>query len=203
MTVDSTLRIHAKRHPNKAAVHTADRSITYAELDRSVTCLAHHFLDQGLRSGDRVAVHWSNSIECVQLLLAAFRAGLVAVPINLRLKAPEIAYIFEHSSARICFSEPALAAVAEEARPGGDFEIVTQLPAVTPNPRPLPEVDPAQPAVILYTSGTAARPKGVTHTHRTLLATALLWASIPTGPDDTFLPITQLTHASGLCHLLV
>jgi len=202
MTVGCTLHSHAKGQPNKAAVHTADRSITYAELDTSVARLAHHLLDRGLRPGDRVAVHWSNSIETVQLLLAAFRAGLIAVPINLRLKAPEIAYIFEHSGARICFSEPALAAVAEEARSGGEPEIVTQLPALTANPGPLPEVDPAQPAVILYTSGTTARPKGVIHTHRSLLATALLYTSVIGGPDDTFLPTTQLMHASGLNSVL-
>src|SRR5215472_17091699 len=202
MTVGCTLHSHAKRQPNKAAVHTADRSITYAELDTSVACLARHLLDRGLRPGDRVAMHWSNTIEAVQLLLAAFRAGLVAVPINLRLKAPEIAYIFEHSAARACFSEPALAAVAEEARSGRDLEVVTQLPPITINSGPLPEVDPAQPAVILYTSGTTARPKGVTHSHRTLLATALIWVSIPIGPDDTEFPITQVTHASGLCFLL-
>src|SRR5215469_14050263 len=125
MTVDSTLRIHAKRQPDKAAVLTAEHSITYVELDTSVTYLAGHLLDRGLRPGDRVAVHWSNSIESVKLLLAAFRAGLVAVPINLRLKAPEIAYIFQHSATRICFSEPALAAVAEEARTGDGPEVVT------------------------------------------------------------------------------
>jgi len=113
--ISSLLHHHAERQPSKAAVLTAERSITYAELDASVTCLAGYFLDRGLRPGDRVAVHWSNSIETVQLLLAAFRVGLVAVPVNLRLKLAEIAYIFEHSGARICFSEPALAALAEEA----------------------------------------------------------------------------------------
>ena len=203
MTVDSSLHSHAKGQPSRAAVRTADRSITYAELDTSVTCLARHLLDRGLHPGDRVAVHWSNSIEAVQLLLAVFRAGLVAVPINLRLKAPEVAYIFKHSSARICFSEAALTAVAEEARSGGNPEIATQLPAITTNPRPLAEIDPAQPAVILYTSGSTARPKGVTHTHRSLFETALIWVSIPIGPDDTLLPVTQLAHASGLDHLLI
>jgi long-chain acyl-CoA synthetase len=128
--VDKVLHHHAERQPSKAAVLTTERGITYGELDTSVTCLARHLLDRGLQPGDRVALHWSNSIETVQLLLAAFRAGLVAVPINLRLTAPEIAYIFQHASTRICFSEPALAAVAEEARSGGSLEIVTQLPAV-------------------------------------------------------------------------
>src|SRR6516165_5151343 len=116
MTLDDLLHQYAERQPGKAAVVTIERSITYSELDASVTCLARHFLERGLRPGDRIAVHWSNSIETVQLLLAAFRAGLVAVPINLRLKPAEIAYIFEHSGARICFSEPALAALAEQAR---------------------------------------------------------------------------------------
>ncbi len=67
MTVDRALRSHAERQPSKAAVRTADRSITYDELETSVTCLARHLLDRGLQPGDRVAVHWSNSIETVQL----------------------------------------------------------------------------------------------------------------------------------------
>ena len=108
MTLGNLLHRHSERQPGKAAVLTIERSISYAELDASVSSLARHFLDQGLRPGDRVAVHWSNSIEAALLLLAAFRAGLVAVPVNVRLKPAEIAYIFDHSKARICFSEPAL-----------------------------------------------------------------------------------------------
>ncbi len=199
MTLDDTFHRHAERQPNKAAVRTAERSISYAELDASVTCLAGHFLDRGLRPGDRLAVHWTNCIEAVQLLLAAFRAGLVAVPINLRLKALEIAYMFEHSAARICFSEPGLATIAEEARRGGCPEVVSQFPEVTSGFWSLPEIDPAQPAVILYTSGTTARPKGVTHTHRSLFETAALTSAfVPATPDDILLVMTPLMHASGL-----
>jgi long-chain acyl-CoA synthetase len=203
MTVDNALHRHAEQQPGKTAVLTAERGITYGELDASVSCLAHHFVERGLRPGDRVAVHWSNSIETVQLLLAAFRAGLVAVPVNLRLKPAEVAYIFEHSAARICFSEPALAAVAEEARRGNGPEIVSQLPPLTTVPAPLPDVDPTQPAVILYTSGTTARPKGVVHTHRSLFDTALLTVSLPVVSGDTLLAMTQLTHASGLYIVLL
>ena len=198
MTLVDLLHHHAEWQPGKAAVLTAEHSITYAELDASVTCLARHFRDRGLRPGDRVAVHWSNSIEAAQLLLAALRTGLVAVPVNLRLKAAEIAYIFEHSAARICFSEPALVALAEEACRGGVLEIVSQMPPLTTLPALLPEVDPKQPALILYTSGTTARPKGVTHTHRTLLETARLLTPDPVGHGDTLLVITQMMHVSGL-----
>jgi long-chain acyl-CoA synthetase len=92
----------------------------------------------------------------------------------------------------------ALAAVAEEARPGGSPEIVSQLPTLTTVVGPLPEVDPTRPVVILYTSGTTARPKGVTHTHRTLFENARLTTLIGVDPGDTLLVITQLMHASGL-----
>ena len=116
MLVDRSLRTHARTQPDKVAVVTAERSISYRELDSSVTYLAGHLLERGYAPGDRIAIHWSNSIEAVQLLLATFRAGMIAVPINLRLKSAEIAYILEHSAARLCFSEPALATLAEEAR---------------------------------------------------------------------------------------
>ena len=49
MTIHNSLRHHAKRQPDKAAMLTAERSITYGELDVSVTCLAHHLLDRGLQ----------------------------------------------------------------------------------------------------------------------------------------------------------
>ena len=72
----------------------------------------------GFPPGDRVAIHWSNSIETVQIFFAIFKAGLIAVPISLRLKVPEVAWIPKHSQATMCFSEATLAPIAEEARSG-------------------------------------------------------------------------------------
>jgi long-chain acyl-CoA synthetase len=194
MTFDGLLHLHAERQPAKNAVRTFERSITYAELDHSVSGIAGHLLDMGLRSGDRVAIYRANSVETVQLLLAVLRAGLIAVPVNIRLKPPEVAYILEHSEARVCFTEPQLARVQTE----GDCKFVSELPPVTSRSASLPEIDPDQPAVILYTSGTTARPKGVTHTHRSLLAGVRLMTPDPIGPDDIVLTITQVAHASGL-----
>jgi long-chain acyl-CoA synthetase len=203
MTFSDFLHRHAGQQPAKDAVNTADGSITYAELDDSVSYIARNLLESGLRRGDRVAIFWSNSVETVQLLLAAFRAGLIAVPINVRLKPPEIAYILEHSGASVCFSEPQLAELARQAQRDGYPEIVSGLPAVTASrSTSLPEMDPDQPAVILYTSGTTARPKGVTHTQRTLLGAVRLITPDPIGPDDILLTITQIAHVSGLAGVL-
>jgi long-chain acyl-CoA synthetase len=196
MTTDDLLHRHAQRQPGKPAVLTAERGITYGELDDSVSSLARRLLERGLRPGDRVAVHSSNSVETAQLLLAVFRAGLIAVPINVRLKAPEIAHILEHAGVRICFSEAALAPRAK------GVEVVSELPDLAGAAGPLPEVDPDRPAAILYTSGTTARPKGVVHTHRSLFESACLLTPDPVGHGDTVLAITQLAHISGLLCIL-
>src|SRR5947209_9492681 len=116
MDLGNALRHSASRNPEKPAVICGEQTVTYAALDRSTDALAHWLLREGLQAGDRVAIHWTNSIEVVTLYFACFKAGLIAVPVNNRLKAPEIAYILEHSNARLCFSQPELAPLAGSVR---------------------------------------------------------------------------------------
>ncbi len=191
MNLGELLQLAAIRNPGRAALYCGEESITYAELDRSTSTLAGWLLSQGLQPGDRVAIHWTNTFEPVKLYFACFKAGLIAVPVNTRLKAPEIAYILEHSGAKMCFSQPGLPA------PSG--RVYRELPAVEGPPPSLPAVDPARPAAILYTSGTVARPKGVTHTHETLFHGARLMTLIIGDAVETILVPTSLMHVSGLC----
>jgi long-chain acyl-CoA synthetase len=187
----------AKRHPAKAAVITDEGELTYAELEQAAGRMAQSLSNRGLRRGDRVAILWPNSIDLVVSMLGAFRAGLVAVPINPRLKASEIAYVLEHSGARFCFSEPALAPLVI------GVEVVSQLPALAGDPEQLPKADPDEPALLLYTSGTTARPKGVVHSQRTLFEGARVIAEQDIGPDDVPLSITPMSHILALiCGLL-
>lgn len=197
MNLSSVLHSHATNNPDKVALFCGDARMTYRELDESSTLLAQWFLDQGLRPGDRVALHWSNSIEVVQLFFALFKAGLIAVTVNVRLKPPEIRYVLDHSQARMCFSDPALSKLAEEA--GAGCPILTQLPRLEfGRSSALPVVDPDSPAAVLYTSGTTAHPKGVTHTHRSLFHTAVLMTRVGIDRDDVVLAATQMMHAAAL-----
>lgn len=198
MNLGDSLRVQAERNPQKTAFYCGNAKISYESLDDSTTALAQWFLSQGLQPGDRVAVHWANSIQAVQLLYGIFKAGLTAVTVNTRLKAPEIGFILSHSQARMCFSEPALAPLAREA--GGDCSILISLPALNDGEArrsKLPPLDPGEPTLLIYTSGTTSGPKGVTHTHRSVLAQLDLLHEVVAKFGEPGLCVLPIMHAAG------
>jgi long-chain acyl-CoA synthetase len=124
------------------------------------------------------------------------------------MKAPEIAYVLGHSKARLCFSQPALAPLCMEAAAGCPHlqRIYTELPVLeplAPESVALPEITPDRVAAILYTSGTTARPKGVTHTHVSLIAATEMMSSLGVNEADILLAATQMMHIAGLTCVLL
>jgi len=92
MTLGDLLKRRTREHPHRTALIVGGAEISYEELYSASARLACWLLRQGLRPGDRMAIHWHNSFEAAILYFAAFQTGIIAVPVNLRLKAPEIAY---------------------------------------------------------------------------------------------------------------
>ena len=199
MNLGDLLRATAARFPKKTALVCNEETLSYEQLDRTTTRLACRLLSEGCHPGDRIAIHGANSIEVAQLFFACFKARLIAVPINVRMKAPEIAYVLAHSNSVLCFSQPELAPLAEEAASKctslrGVHTTVGDLSGG--ETASLPQVEEDCPALILYTSGTTARPKGVTHTHRTLLDTARMVVDVAPESMQVVLVLTQMMHAS-------
>ena len=203
MTLGDLLHSQALEHPASIALFTGDTEISYQELDSASTNLAGWLVREGLRPGDRMAIHWHNSFEAAVLYFAAFKAGLIAVPVNLRLKAPEIAYVFENSGAVLCFSAPALAPLAQAAATscpsmGAVLDVIPgELRDVA-----LPAVDPDHVAVIMYTSGTTARPKGAMCSHRVFLQYCECVEAELIGGGGTGLCTTPMMHIAGLAMLI-
>jgi acyl-CoA synthetase (AMP-forming)/AMP-acid ligase II len=203
MNPGDTLRTHASRDPESTALFCGDRAMSYGELDRSTDALAAWFLAEGLKAGDRVAIQWPNAIEIVQIFFAAFKAGVVAVPINLRLKPSEIAWVMHDAGAALCFAHPALADVVRQTG-------VRTLDAIPPlgerDQPPLPPVGQDAPGLILYTSGSTGRTKGAVLSQRSLGATGELCAAVVEGFGTSLrargLLMTPLMHSSGLFVLL-
>ena len=208
MNLGRMLGHSAQRIPQKPAIICADQVVSYEALDRSTDALAGWLLREGLQTGDRVALHWCNSVELVNLYFACFKAGLIAVPVNNRMKAAEIAYVLGHSRAKLCFSQPELAPLCEEARTDcPDLQrVYTTLPQLETDGSgsvTLPEVTPDRVAAILYTSGTTARPKGVMHTHVSLIAASGLMSSMGLDETHIMLGATQMVHIAALSCVLL
>ena len=100
LSVSDAVSAHARLFPRRLGTRDSSRSLSFAEWDDRATRLANGLLGLGLARGDRVALLAYNCVEWMEIYVALARAGLVAVPINFRLLAPEIAYIVEHSEAR-------------------------------------------------------------------------------------------------------
>ncbi|MEI4270516.1 long-chain-fatty-acid--CoA ligase [Klenkia sp. LSe6-5] len=190
MTISDQVARWARTTPDVAALRFAGGGRTYAELDERVTRLAAVLTGWGVRPGDRVAVLALNGLEVVEVFLACARTGAVAVPVNFRLAAPEVAYVLADSGARVLVVDAATAAVASSAAPGPvhvltigpDYEAALAAADPTPAEHAVGDTDAA---FLMYTSGTTGKPKGAVLTHRNLLMhafshiTHLGWA-----PDD-------------------
>jgi long-chain acyl-CoA synthetase len=206
MTLGEMLRVSAAKNRDKPAIICGEQIVLYRELDETTDALAGWLLQQSLQPGDRLAIHWMNSVETVMLYFACFKSGLIAVPVNNRLKSPEIAYILRHSRAKLCFSQPDLAPLSEEIR----CECPDLVAIRTNLPPPeqmgntaLPNLTADRVAAVLYTSGTTARPKGVMHTHVSLIGSTELMASL--GFDEAHVPlaVTQMVHIAALACVLL
>lgn len=181
---------------------------TYAALAHRVAAMAatleHQF---GAERGGRVALVMRNAPEYIEALFAVWHAGLVAVPVNAKLHEREIAYILDHSGARLCFVTPDLAtAVATAAAEASDLQRIVDVSsrdyAALANGVPGQPVEraPDDPAWLFYTSGTTGRPKGAMLSHRNLaVMTAGYFTDVdPIECTNSLLHAAPMSHGSGL-----
>lgn len=90
-----------RAYARRIAVKSAERSVTYAELEQRSNRLANALLGLGLRRGDSVGIYLPNCVEIVEIELACYKAGLVKVPFNARLSPAEVGAIAANSEAAV------------------------------------------------------------------------------------------------------
>jgi len=181
--VEDYLALHARSQPELRAAEdlTTGESWTYRAFDRAASQFAAALRRLGVKAGDRVASLARNRAELILLHLACARTGAIYVPLNWRLSAVELAELVEDAKPSLVVGDGALSQARLNGMSVGD------LASAARNEDPLPEqsVDQEAPSLILYTSGTSGRPKGVLLSERNIWQTAL-----------NFSVFGRVTHAS-------
>ena len=210
--VSGLLSATAARLPDKPALIFRDRPITYAELDRRANLTAAALHDLGVRPGDRVALLLGNVPEFVYAFYGALRAGAIVAPLNPQLTPEEVGYILADAGARVVVCEMGTLATVLAVRDRlGDLEHVLVVGG-PPAPKGTQSLEvllehageppvlanaPGDVAVLAYTSGTTASPKGAMLSHRNLLANLEQMGGVPMlaeAENDVVLLVLPLFH---------
>ena len=206
-TIDGLIAQQAKARPEGAAILFDGVTTTFGQLDRHVDAAADILRGQGVGAGDRVVIVAENSLTTVVFIHAASRAGAVAVPVNARMTAPELARVIDHADpVAAIFTSACSAEAADHAdRAGagpleagfGTFHLSRRATSAE-----VPDTDDV--AVILYTTGTTGDPKGVMLTHANLIFAGSLSAGLRgMTHGDRVYGVLPLTHVFGLASVLI
>jgi 2-furoate---CoA ligase len=201
-----------ERSPGALAIVDGPRRLTYGEWQRDIAAVADGLARLGLKRGERVAAILQNRLELATLHWACQFLGLVTTPLNWRIKGEELDYCLADAGARaVVFDTVAAAAVAGAAAagaipriaiggaPGGThrFEAWRGAAEVTP------QAGAEDLSLLLYTSGTTGRPKGVPRSHRAERAAAVAHvAQNLYRVGERTLGVMPLYHTMGVRSLL-
>src|SRR6516225_961303 len=202
-----------ERSPNTTAIADGERRLGYSSWYEEIARLASGLTELGLRRGDRLAIILQNRLEMASLHWACQFAGIVVTPLNWRIKPEELDYcLADAEAAAIVFDDVAADTIAVAAAAQrlpriaiGEIDVATyrfedlQGGANGFAPRARPE----DLSLLLYTSGTTGRPKGVPRRHRAERAAALAHiAQNLYGRGERTLGVMPLYHTMGVRSLL-
>ncbi len=203
-----------RRRGDGVALVDGEERWTYAVLAARVERCAAGLLAQGIEGGDRLGILLENRADYTTLLLACARIGAIAVPMNIRQRAPETAYALEDSGAVALIYDDELEGqlpdratlplvrhwwryTDEAALWDGPATLASDLPQRS-------VVGEDDPFCILYTSGTTGRPKGAVLTHLGIITGCMgSQAHLELGDDEAMILAVPASHVTGIVLVLM
>jgi acyl-CoA synthetase (AMP-forming)/AMP-acid ligase II len=174
--VPDILTLHAAVSPDKPALICGEDVLTYGAYDERSNRAARALIALGVQPGDRVAVMSFNSIAASEVSAGLRKAQAVGVPVNFRLRGPELAYIVQDSGARLVCAGPDFVGHVEAARrliegrpvlvalgqsqPPPGWVRLEEAMAGQPAEPPETADESGAGAAMIYTAGTTGHPKG-------------------------------------------
>lgn len=183
--------------------------LTYEGLRNCACKTAAMLSDRGVQPGESVAFAMSNCHEAVSVLFGILYGGFRATAVNLVSGMATIGYVLEHSESKLVLTQNEHRSLLGEAMAdvGIDLELIDAGAALSGPSAPTPAHHASSPdddGLLMYTSGTTGRPKGVLLSHANLIAggeNAVIAHKL--APDDRALCVLPLYHINGLCVTLM
>ncbi|MCA1300184.1 class I adenylate-forming enzyme family protein [Stappia indica] len=217
---DDLLRNAARDFGGNEALVCGDERLSYAEFDAAVSRVANGLTAAGISPGERVGIMLGNGIDFFFAIMGAVRMGAIAVPMSVKMSAPETGYILNHCQAAALITGrdilPRIPPAAEcpslrHIWVAGDGETTEAAPAgMTAFPELLAADDAPPPPVgseddtifLFYTSGTTGKPKGARIANINIVHSALQYAyAIDLKPGQRGLLAIPGAHISGFMAL--
>ena len=188
---------------DRPAIVDVDGTWSYADLLKRSADLASVLLDgRSDLAGTRVGLLAASGFDHIASQWAAWRSGAMLVPMSPAQSAAEWAHICDDAEPIAVVVDPALLARFAPVAQARDIRIVSPT-ANSERPATLPEVEATRPALMLYTSGTTSRPKGVVLTHANIDAQATTLVQAWGWRDDDRIPLVlPLNHVHGLINVV-
>lgn len=206
-TLGDIIRVNAKHCASKVALVCETRRQTFSEYNARVNRLVNALTASGMRKGDRLGIIAANRIEFLEACGAAEKGGFIAVPMNIRLAAPELGYIVQDSGMSAIIAEGRYHQLLSEAAvektyvfdpQDGEAASYERLIAEADSEEPVVAVDRKDIAYMMYTGGTTGKPKGVLLDHAGQMANAkCMLIEVGMAPEDTLLTVMPLHHIGG------
>lgn len=209
-TIRYYIDMRAENQPGKVYMFAPEPnlSLTYAQLKHDSIELGKYLYKKGLQKGDKISFMLDNGYQTTKIFLGTIYAGLVVAPLNLMSQPSQLEYVIEHSDTQLVFFTADQKERLEKAAHNVDrpIELIqidndaqrlfaddTDLSGVS-----LPEVDEADDALLLYTSGTTGLPKGVILSHKNMVAGGeYTTLAHELKPEDRALCSLPLYHING------
>ena len=223
INIGDALTTRAHLNPNKQALYdvTAGQRYSFTELNARANQNCAALRSLGLDKGDRVALLAYNGHEFLESFFGPAKAGIVIMPLNWRLTADELSFILKDGGAKAIVFDADFTPVVEQIRnmgaEGSDIEHWICVGDNKPDfalgyERLLTEQSPEEPSekasdddnlFIMYTSGTTGNPKGVVHTHNTVMwALLTLSNTADIRFSDKYLLLLPLFHVGALTPMI-
>ncbi len=203
-TLVETLLEHAARNPRQAAVVAGGETVPYGEFARMIRAAAARIRRAAVERGDRVVLCGPNSPHLAAAYFAVHAAGGVAVILDADIPAESAQWVVDDAEARLTLAARAGTLYSGSALPGTVEDLTACCQPGEGELLDSPQARLADPADLIYTTGTTGRKKGVLLTHENIAQAALnINAFVGTCRDDREVMPLPLSHSFGLGRLRV